>query len=444
MGVTPLEAARVGDQIEHSFAMTGLLAGLVVGLVVTGGLLLAAGATVATGGAAAVVIGGLVAGVAGGGLSGMKIGQMFTSKKGPIITGSANTFIGSDAKKAARAIVDTVLCADHKIALTATGSTNVYINLQPAARKTDKTVCDGKIAEGHPDVFFGGPTGQYLDIESEVPGWLVTTLEWAAIIGTVVATGGAILTVGIGAALGGLAAGYVGGLVGAEIGGRIGEHFFGEKGKVIGEVIGEFAGSMWASPKGEKLGAKAQTAIQAKIKPGLTKTPDHIVTQANDYIKNQIPKNDYSLTPGQDPSLWTGEGALNAARKSGHGTMEDTAGGRATEKFVNGIREQSTWDVQKPVWVESSKSYVHEIGKQYGTINPDTGLPMGGPKAGQEVTVFVSEKANPGSVYFTVEKPLLQSYGVKINEVKVPVFHNPSGVISTGANAAYEAIGDKK
>lgn len=38
-------------------------------------------------------------------------------------------------------------------------------------------------------------------ISSEVPGWLVTTLEWAAIRRTVIATSGAILTVGFGAAL---------------------------------------------------------------------------------------------------------------------------------------------------------------------------------------------------------------------------------------------------
>ncbi|HRI67026.1 MAG TPA: PAAR domain-containing protein [Polyangium sp.] len=423
MGVTPLEAARIGDQIEHSFAMTGLLAGLVVGLIITGALLLAAGATVATGGAAAVVIGGLIAGVAGGGLSGMKIGQMFSSKKGPIITGSPNTFIGGNPKQAARAIVDKVLCADHKLALIATGSTNVYINMQPAARNTDKTVCDGKIAEGYPDVYFGGPTGQYLDIHSEVPGWLVKTLEWAAIIGTVIATGGAILTVGIGAALGGLAAGKIGEIIGGKALGALGGYLFGEKGKVIGEEVGAFLGSTWLGGKGEKLGAK----LEARLPPGLRaklpgNTPEHLaVRAADDYIKNQIPKNDYSLTAGKEPSLWTGEGALDAARKSGHGTMEDTAGGKATEQFVGTIKENSSWNVQKPVWVESSKSYVHEVGKQYGTINPETGMPITGPNAGKEVTVFVSEKANPNSVYFTVEKPLLQSYGVKIKEVPVAV-----------------------
>jgi uncharacterized Zn-binding protein involved in type VI secretion len=412
MGVTPLEAARIGDQIEHSFAMTGLLAGLVVGLVVTGALLLAAGATVATGGAAAVVIGGLIAGVAGGGLAGMKIGSLFTGKKGPIIApGSPNTFIGSDAKKAARAIVDQVLCADHKMAPIATGALDVYINMQPAARKTDKTACDGKICEGHPDVFFGGPTGQYLPISSEVPGWLVTTLEWAAIIGTVIATGGAILTVGFGAALGGLAGGYLGGLAGAEIGGRVGEHFFGEKGKVIGEVLGEFVGSTLGSTAGEKIGARIEGSLPSSI---LAKLPGETATNT---LKTRM-SDPANFAPGENPAFWTGPGSRDAANANGNSTMEHTVGGQATEGYVN--NQRMVWDQSKGVWVESSTQYANQVGSQYGTMDPNTGLPITGPNSGKPVTVYVSESANPNSVYFTTEKPLLQSYGVNIVEVIVP------------------------
>ena len=68
--MSALEAARLGDQIGHTCAMKGLLAGLVIGFVVTGLVLLAVGATVATGGAAAVVIGALIAGTAAGGVGG--------------------------------------------------------------------------------------------------------------------------------------------------------------------------------------------------------------------------------------------------------------------------------------------------------------------------------------------------------------------------------------
>ena len=61
--MSALEAARLGDQIGHTNAMKGLLVGLAVGFVVTGVVLLAGAATIATGGLAAVVIGGaLVAG----------------------------------------------------------------------------------------------------------------------------------------------------------------------------------------------------------------------------------------------------------------------------------------------------------------------------------------------------------------------------------------------
>jgi uncharacterized Zn-binding protein involved in type VI secretion len=344
-------------------------------------------------------------------LSGMKIGQMFTSKKGPIITGSPNTFIGSDSKKAARAVVDKVLCADHKLMLIATGSLDVYINMQPAARKTDKTVCDGKIAEGYADVFFGGPTGQYLDIESEVPGWLVKTLEIAGILAMIVGTGGAILTVGIGAALGGLAAGYVGGLVGTEIGGRIGEHFFGEKGKVIGEVIGEFVGSNWAGPKGEKIGAALEGRLPSSV---LARLPGETATNT---LKTRMstPEN---FAPGERPAFWTGPGSRDAAVANGHSTMENTVGGQSTEAFVNG--QKLPWEQSKPIWTESSTTYANQVGQRYGTMDPNTGLPISGPNAGQPVTVYVSESANPNSIYFTTEKPLLQSYGVNIVEVVVP------------------------
>jgi uncharacterized Zn-binding protein involved in type VI secretion len=406
MGVTPLEAARIGDQIEHSFALSGLLAGLVVGLVVTGALLLAAGATVATGGAAAVVIGGLIAGTAGGGLAGMKIGSLFTSKKGPIITGSPNTFIGWEARKAARAIVDKVACSDHNVKLIATGALDVYINMQPAARKTDKTQCDGKIVEGYPDVFFGGPTGQYLDISSEVPGWLVTTLEWAAIIGTVIATGGAILTVGIGAALGGLAVGYIGGLVGAEIGSTIGGKLFGEKGAVIGEVLGEFVGSTWGGNKGEVWGARVEGRLPSSV---LAKLPGETATNT---LRTRM-TDPANFAPAPNPSFYSGPGARDAALSNGNSTLNTTPGGQATQAYSS--NQGLTRDQRAPLWNESSGHYANQVASQYGT---------GGPHAGEPVNVYISDQANPNGVYYTTEKPVLQAAGVNIVEHMVPA---PSG-----------------
>lgn len=266
--MSALEAARFGDQIGHTSAMKGLLAGLVAGFVVTGLVLLAAGATVATGGAAAVVIGAMIAGTAGGGLAGMKIGATFDSDPmGPINSGSDNTFLGTGMKKAARAMVDTVLCGNHNIKPIAQGSVDVFINKYPAARRTDMTVCSGKIREGQPDVFFGGPTGTYMEIEPEVPGWLVTALNVAVWVGAGIATGGAILTVGFGAAMVGAGLSVLGGVVGGKLGGAVGEWIGGERGRVIGETIGEFGGSLLG-------GAAASKLLGGRTPAGLRDAPD--------------------------------------------------------------------------------------------------------------------------------------------------------------------------
>jgi uncharacterized Zn-binding protein involved in type VI secretion len=272
--MSALEAARLGDQIGHTNAMKGLLMGLVVGFVVTGALLLAAGATVATGGAAAVVIGALIAGTAGGGLAGMKIGATFDSEpKGPIMTGSPNTFLGPYDKPAARATRDTVQCGNHSIKYIAQGSIDVFINQLPASRRTDKTECSGKIREGQPDVFFGGETGTYMDISSEVPGWLVTTLQIAALVGAGIATGGAIFTVGIGAAMLGLGGSLLGGWLGGKAGEAIGRSMGGERGAAIGEAAGGFFGSLIGGGLGAKGGAALEgrlpTSLQARL-PGST------------------------------------------------------------------------------------------------------------------------------------------------------------------------------
>ncbi|MEO5727441.1 MAG: polymorphic toxin type 46 domain-containing protein, partial [Byssovorax sp.] len=298
--MSALEAARLGDQIGHTSAMKGLIAGLVIGFIVTAVVLVAVGATVATGGAAAVVIGALIAGTAGGGLAGMKIGATFDSDpKGPIHTGSPNTFLGTGRKPAARATLDTVLCADHTLKLIAQGSTDVFINNVQAARRTDMTVCSAKIREGQPDVFFGGPTGTYLDMEAEVPGLLVSILEWAALLGAVVATGGAILTVGIGAALLGLGGSLLGGWIGGKAGAMIGG-YFGEKGAAIGEVAGGFFGSMFGGGLGAKGGARLEAKLPtstlarlpgsspAKIAARQQVARDHYSSQP-DFIKNGSP-----------------------------------------------------------------------------------------------------------------------------------------------------------
>ncbi len=404
MGVTPLEAARVGDEIGHTRAMQGLLVGLAIGAALVIGSILIVGATVATGGAAAVLIGGAIATVAGTGLTGMKIGStMDAGPSGPIMTGSRNTFLGSGAIPAARAIIDTVACTQHNIKPIAEGSLTVFINSKPAARKTDKTVCSGPIREGQPDVFFGGPTGTYLELEGEVPGWLVTTLEWAALIGGLIATAGAIFVVGAGAALGGFIGGYIGGELGTKFGGDIGQHFFGDTGRVYGEIIGEWVGSTIGGKAGELAGVRIESALPSSI---LAKMPGSTATTV---LQQRTIADPANFRPGENPAFWTGPGSRDAAVANGNATMEHTPGGQATEAYVNG--QNMEWSQSKPVWVESSTKFANNVAAEYGT---------GGPKAGQPVTVYVSSAANPESVYFATEKPILKAAGVNIVEVIVP------------------------
>ncbi len=67
---------------------------------------------------------------------------------------------------------DTALCdKENKPPRIARGSSNVFINNQPAARKGDKLECSAAIVGGSPDVFIGGEQVTYLDIQPEFPPW---------------------------------------------------------------------------------------------------------------------------------------------------------------------------------------------------------------------------------------------------------------------------------
>ncbi|HZF51749.1 MAG TPA: glycohydrolase toxin TNT-related protein [Polyangiaceae bacterium] len=283
--MTPLEAAGLGDTIGHTNAMKGLLVGLAVGAVIATVAVAATAATVATGGAAAVLIGGVIAGTAGAGLTGMNIGETFESEAGKINTGSPNTFLGANQKPAARAMIDTVACDNDGIKLIAQGSKNVFINSAPAVRKTDKTECSGKIRDGQVDVFFGGPTEDYLPMESEVPGWLVTTLHVAVWVGTAIATGGSIATVGLAATIFSTGMSMVGGMIGTKVVGDLGEKIAGKQGRAIGEAIGEAIGSARGgklagrimpgkapAPAGE-IPVAARAPVGAKGTPGAGEIP---------------------------------------------------------------------------------------------------------------------------------------------------------------------------
>ncbi len=250
-----LAAARVGDQIEHSNAMLGFLIGAAVGLAVGVALLGAVVAAPFTGGlslcagvAAVAALGGIVAGVGAGAMAGGVLGGLMSVPSGPIITGSLNVFV--NGIPAARGVLDVVACIKHGQVpkRIAQGSKTVGINSLPAARKGDKTECDGTIAAGSPNVFIGAEPGTFLPISPEIPEWMSSTAKWMMIIGGAVALGAGLF----GAALGGLAAvgafvgnvafGVVSTIAGKMIGGSIGEAFWGEKGRIAGETIGELAG----------------------------------------------------------------------------------------------------------------------------------------------------------------------------------------------------------
>jgi uncharacterized Zn-binding protein involved in type VI secretion len=260
-----LEAARIGDEIGH----TSALAGLLIGAVAAAAIAVAVVAIVGTGGMAAVAIGaGIAAATAGGALGGASIGALIpTSPTGAILTGSFDVFIGT--MPAARAGLDTAACSGvvplfpHATPLIAQGSTNVFTNGMMAARRTDKLVCGAAIAKGCPTVFIGGGTATVpgLTIDSDVPGWLSTALWVVVIAGTVIATGGAVLAFGWGAAIGGLLGGLTGGYLGAAgggyVGGKIGGYFGNaELGERIGSVAGGFLGSLAGGFAGGKAGGK--------------------------------------------------------------------------------------------------------------------------------------------------------------------------------------------
>ncbi len=201
------QAARVDDPIEHSAALTGLLAGLAIGAI-------GAALIVGTGGLAAVAFVG--AGAALGAGVGEVIGglKMFTNDAGKILTGSPNVHI--NGKAAARAQLDTAKCDKHSGSpkVVAQGSKTVHINGVPAARVGDRTVCDGKINAGSGNVNIGGETDTTDDINPEVPELLQTAIFVVGIGCALALAGPLVVTIG-------LVGAYAGARAGAWAGGEV-------------------------------------------------------------------------------------------------------------------------------------------------------------------------------------------------------------------------------
>ncbi|MFJ4353985.1 PAAR domain-containing protein [Pseudomonas sp. NPDC089428] len=201
------EAARVGDPIEHTAALGGLLAGLAVGAV-------ASALIVGTGGLAAVAFVG--AGAALGAGIGQLIGGLnyFADNAGKILSGSKDVYI--NGLPAARANIDIVGCDEHSSAPKniAQGSDSVYINSMPAARVGDRAVCDGRISSGSANVFIGGGTVTTDAIDPEVEEWLEVAIYVVGLGCAVALTGPVVVSVA-------LAGGYIGNNVGEWAGGEI-------------------------------------------------------------------------------------------------------------------------------------------------------------------------------------------------------------------------------
>ncbi|NDO83943.1 type IV secretion protein Rhs [Citrobacter sp. NCU1] len=177
------EAARAGDDIGHSGALAGMIAGTLVGglIAAVGGI--AAGAMFIAGlGASCLGVGVLLVGasLAVGYLTGelasaardsiADAGASSMTKKGVITTGSPDVFINS--KPAALTTNSIVACSDDGSQQMAEGSSRVSINSLPASRLGDRTTCDAKIMTGSGNVRVGGSPKQMLPIQSEVPEWV--------------------------------------------------------------------------------------------------------------------------------------------------------------------------------------------------------------------------------------------------------------------------------
>jgi uncharacterized Zn-binding protein involved in type VI secretion len=248
-----LAAARLGDPVAHTASKGWMIAGLI------GGALLGAAVVTLTGGTALIALAAVAAGAAAGGGIGEVLGTMSWAPRhvtGSLISGSPNVFVNS--RSAMRAHISSGVCSDHQGApkVIAQGSSTVFINGQPAARKEDLLTCSAVINDGSPNVFIGGSRTTTDDISPEVPAWM----NWAMLAVGVAAV--CVLAGPIVAALG-----IVGGLAGGELGSLIGGHYFGDRSDgqkwsmLAGSLAGGYAG-------GEAGGSLAEGMVGDPVSAG--------------------------------------------------------------------------------------------------------------------------------------------------------------------------------
>jgi len=161
------EAARLYDEIEHTSALGGFLTGAVIGLALAS----YAAFNVCTLGFGGLLLVGIVAGLLP--QAGELLGSLSSSPSGQIERPGCSPDVFINGRNAALATASTAKCEKHPPTVrVAEGSTNVFINGKPAARKGDKLTCGSRIASGSNNVFIGGGTYRYLPVEEEVSNTL--------------------------------------------------------------------------------------------------------------------------------------------------------------------------------------------------------------------------------------------------------------------------------
>ncbi|EJN40044.1 hypothetical protein PMI38_00429, partial [Pseudomonas sp. GM84] len=193
------EAARWGDEIEHTGALAGFLAGAVIGLAIA-----AAGAFfICTGGLGGILLGAVVGlGASMVPMLGEKFGSSFSSPAGQIERDGCSTNVFINRRNAAHAQLSTTKCDKHPPpVLVAEGSSNVFINGVAASRKGDKLTCGAKISGGSNNVFIGGGTTRYLPVDDEVPQWLRVTVDVLMVVASMGRSVASVYRLGVQAGL---------------------------------------------------------------------------------------------------------------------------------------------------------------------------------------------------------------------------------------------------
>ena len=310
-------AARVGDPVARTMALSGALMGLAAGALI--GI-----AIVATGGLGAIAIGGALAVTGGLGLSGQYIGSASMGPPtGMITTGSLNVFINS--RPAARATLSLASCSkEYGIPQPeATGARTVLINGMPAGRKDEKIMCSAIIIDGSKDVIIGGPSVQTMAMNPEVPALLTTTMKVLAFGGALIATGGSIAAIGLQATLGYTALGFGGGLLGTKGGRWLGEQLgLGEAAKRSLEVLGGIAGGFAAVRSGQWFNRNYQIRINPN-KLGMNGGNIEITPRPPPpFVK---PKTG-SWRNAPNPDKWINRGGSITQHRNGSVTYKNAAG----------------------------------------------------------------------------------------------------------------------